>query len=562
MRGLAAIAVAAAAITTAPAQAQPPALLLENGRVWTNDASSPSARSILIRGERIAAIDPAPGEVPGDVRRIDLGGRRVVPGFNDAHTHVFEGGFGLLAPDLLESDTPEAFVAKLASYAETLPEGRWIDLPAAWDHERWPGGELPSKALIDPVTPENPVWIRRPDGHVGLANSLALERAGITAETPDPSGGRIDRDPETGEPTGILRDAGGLVRRVIPPTSEAEYREALDAALAHAAELGVTTIQDMCYEAGGLGIRLLQEYAREGTLTARFFCRTALSGWEHPAAIGVTAAYGDRWVRQGSLKSYADGAIGSSTAYFFDDYDSEPGYRGLLNDVMQPPERFLALARAADSVRLQLSIHAIGDAAISLVLDQFEAIAEANEAWDRRWRIEHAQHMAAKDFARMAELGVIASVQPSHVIDDGRFVERKIGSDRASRTYPFRSFLDAGVTMAFGTDWPVAPLDPMRTVFGALTRIVPEVHPEGWIPEQRIGVEEALVAYTSGSAYAEFSDHEKGRLKAGYLADLVVLSDDPFEVEPERLESIRSVLTVVGGRVVHAAGPFGASGRP
>jgi len=535
------------------------ATVLENGRVWTNDPDTPAARSILVRGERIVALDPAPESIPDGTRRIDLGGRRVVPGFNDAHTHFIEGGFGLLAPNLLESDTPEEFVSRLKAYAGSLPPGRWVDLPAAWDHERWPGRSLPSRALIDSVTPEHPVWIRRPDGHIGLANSLALERAGITADTPDPSGGRIDRDPETGEPTGILRDAEGLVRRAIPPPTEAELREALDTALAHAAELGVTTVQDMCYEVGPEGIRLLQEYAREGRLTTRFFCRTSLAGWEHPAAIGMTAGYGDRWVRMGSLKSYADGAIGSSTAWFYDDYEGQPGYRGLPGEVMQPPERFLGLVRAADSVRLQLSIHAIGDAAISAVLDAFEEVREANEPWDRRWRIEHAQHMAAKDFARMADLGVIASVQPSHVIDDGRFVERQIGRDRATRTYPFRSFLDAGVTMAFGTDWPVAPLGPMRTVFGAVTRIVPGVHPEGWIPAQRIEVEEALRAYTSGSAYAEFADHEKGRLKPGYLADLVVLSDDPFEVAPKEIESIRAVLTVVGGRVVHAGEGFSSS---
>jgi predicted amidohydrolase YtcJ len=540
---------------------EPPALtdflVLENGRIWTNDPAQPEARAIVIRGDRIirATVEQDAIDLPdgAGVRRIDLHGRRIVPGFNDAHTHFFDGGFTLLAPDLLSSDTPEEFVRRLREYAAKVPEGRWIDLSAAWDHERWPGHPLPSRALIDSVTPEHPVWIRRPDGHIGLANSLALELAGITRETPDPPGGRIDRDPATGEPTGILRDAGDLIAPAIPETTEAELREALDAALAEAARHGVTSVQDMCYDYGSGAIRLLQEYARAGKLTARVYCRTWLGNWENPAAIGVTAGYGDEWVAMGSLKAFADGALGSSTAYMFEPYADDPGNRGLLDAVMQPPDTFYQRAAGADSARLQLSIHAIGDAAISAVLDQFERIAAENPPWDRRWRIEHAQHMARKDFARMAALGAIASVQPYHAIDDGRWAERKIGPERAKRTYAFRSFLNAGVPLAFGTDWPVAPLDPMQTVYAAVTRrTLDGDHPDGWVPEEKITVEETLAAYTSGSAYAEFAEAEKGRLAPGYLADLVALSEDPFEVPPERLEEVGSVLTIVGGRIVYA----------
>jgi predicted amidohydrolase YtcJ len=533
-------------------------LVLENARVWTGDSAIPEARGLVIEGGRISRLLQDKGTLgfPQDVRveRIDLGGRRVVPGFNDAHTHLFDGGFALLSPDLLTSDTPEEFVGRLTAYADGLPAGRWIDLPAAWDHERWPGHPLPSRQLIDPATPRNPVWMRRPDGHIGLANTLALEAAGISADTPDPPGGRIDRDPATGEPTGIIRDAGDLIRAAIPEITEEEYREALDAALAHAAQVGVTSIQDMCYDPGPVGIQLLEEYARDGRLTARTYCRTWLGDWSGEAEAGIRAGSGDEWVRRGSLKAFADGALGSSTAYMYEPYADNPENRGLLDAMMQPPDTFFMLAVSADRAGLQLSIHAIGDAAISLVLDQFERVVAENPAWDRRFRIEHAQHMAVKDFVRMAEIGVIASVQPFHAIDDGRWAERKIGPERARTTYAFRSFLEAGVPLAFGTDWPVAPLDPMRTVYAAVTRrTLDGAHPAGWVPEERISLEEALRAYTAGSAYAEFADGKKGRLLPGYLADLVVLSEDPFAVEPERLEEIRPVMTMVGGRIVWEA---------
>lgn len=563
MRWLAAAALVLAlslAVPTAGVAQDPPEeewMLLENARIWTHDPGRPQARSVLIRGDRIVALDPPRPDIPAGTRRIDLGGRRMVPGFNDAHTHFIDGSLTLLAPNLLETDSPAEFVARLKAYAEATPPGRWIHLSAAWDHERWPGRALPSRALIDSVTFGTPVMLYRTDGHISLANSRALELAGVTAETPDPTGGQIDRDPGTGEPTGILRDAGGLVTRVIPPLSEAELREAIDAGLAHAARLGVTTLQDMCYDHPPIALRLLQEYAREGRLTARFYCRTGLSAWEQPAAMGITAGWGSEWIRFGSLKAFADGALGSTTAFMFDDYEGEPGNRGLLDAVMQPPETFRERAAAADAAGLQLSIHAIGDAAISLVLDQFEAIREQSSARDRRWRIEHAQHMAPADFARMAELGVVASVQPFHAIDDGRWAELKIGPERARTTYAFRSFLDAGVPLAFGTDWYVAPLDPWRSVYAAVTRrTLDGRRPDGWVPEEKISLEEALAAYTSGSAYAEFTDAWKGRIMPGYVADLVVAEPDPFEVAPEALDTVATVLTVVGGRIVWAGGPF------
>lgn len=550
--------VAAALLAGLPvsARAQGTATLLENARVWTGDPARPEASSLLIVDGRIAAVGSAQAliEAPPGGRRIDIGGRRVVPGFNDAHTHFFDGSFAVLAPDLLTSDTPEELVRRLGAFVATQPPGRWIVLPASWDHERWPAHPLPSRTLIDPVTPRNPVWMSRPDGHIGLANSLALEIAGVGRETPDPPGGQIDRDPETGEPTGVLRDAGGLVTHAIPRPTEAEYREALDAGLAHAARLGVTTLQDMCYDPGPIETRLLEEYERSGKLTARFTCQGWLADWEESARLGIRTGAGGEWVRWGGLKSFADGGLGASTAYFFDPYEGEPEYRGYLDPSMMPPDTFRERAAGADRAALQLVTHAIGDAAISMVLDEYERIGAENPAWDRRWRIEHAQHMAAKDFERMAALGVIASVQPFHAIDDGRWAERKIGHERAKTTYAFRAFLDAGVPMAFGTDWPVAPLDPMRTIYAAVTRrTLDGTRPDGWVPEQKVSLEEAFAAYTSGSAYAEGTESWKGRLAPGYAADLVVLSEDPWAIPAERLEEVEAVLTIVGGRIVYRA---------
>ena len=554
--GLALAAAISAMAAGAPVSAggQDVATLVENARIWTPDPALPEATSLLVVAGRITALGTAetPIKAPPGALRIDAGGRRLVPGFNDSHTHFFDGAFAALAPDLLSSDTPEELVRRLAAFMETQPAGRWIVLSAAWDHERWPGHPLPSRQLIDPVTPRNPVWMVRPDGHIGLANSLALAAGGVDAGTADPAGGQIDRDPETGEPTGILRDAAGLVTRAIPPPTEAEYRHALDAGLAHAARVGVTSFQDMCYDPGPVEIRLLEEYEREGRLTARFTCQGWLADWEESARRGIRTGAGSEWVRVGGLKSFADGGLGATTAYFFEPYEGEAEYRGYLDESMMPPDTFRERAAAADRAGLQLVTHAIGDAAISMVLDEYERIRAASGERDRRWRIEHAQHMAEKDFARMAALGVIASVQPYHAIDDGRWAERKIGAARARTTYAFRSFLDAGVPLAFGTDWPVAPLEPMRTVYSAVTRrTLDGAHPDGWVPEQKVTLDEAFAAYTSGSAFAEGTETWKGRIAPGYVADLVVLSQDPWAIDPEGLDAVHPVLTMVGGKVVY-----------
>jgi predicted amidohydrolase YtcJ len=302
-------------------------------------------------------------------------------------------------------------------------------------------------------------------------------------------------------------------------------------------------------------VAVYAELLEAGELTVRVAAAPLETQWQDQARLGLRRAFGSPWLRLGALKGFADGSLGSTTAYFFEPYSDAPGTRGLLSDEMQPLEAMRERLVAADRAGLQLCIHAIGDQAISIVLGLFEDVLAANGPRDRRWRIEHAQHVAPKDFARFARLGVIASVQPYHAVDDGRWAEERIGAERAKTTYAFRSFLDAGVRLALGTDWYVAPVDPMLTLHAAVSRATLDGRrPGGWVPEQKITLEEALRAYTAGAAHSEFQEREKGTLEPGKLADLVVLSEDLLAVPPERIPDVRVEATIVGGRVVYERG--------
>jgi len=410
-------------------------------------------------------------------------------------------------------------------------------------------GKLPTKQLIDPVTPETPVFVTRYDGHMGLANSLALRLAGITAGTKDPAGGLIVRN-AGGEPTGILKDAAKeLVERVIPPLSPKQLDRSARQALAHAARHGVTSVQFMsCSYAE---FRALAQLAESGELTTRVYAAPIETTWEDQARIGIRRAFGSPYLRLGALKGFADGSLGSSTAYFFDPYTDDSNNRGLLSGEMQPRSGILGRMIGADKAGLQLCIHGIGDRAISEVLDVFEQVRNANGERDRRFRIEHSQHVAPKDFARYHKFGVIASVQPYHAIDDGRWAEGRIGPLRAQTTYAFRTFIDADVRLALGTDWPVAPLNPLYTIYAAVTRATLDgKRNEGWVPEQKISVAEAVHAYTLGSAYAEFQETVKGSIQAGKLADMVILDNDIFSIPPQEIRSVKVDLTIVGGKIV------------
>jgi predicted amidohydrolase YtcJ len=389
---------------------------------------------------------------------------------------------------------------------------------------------------------------------MALANSAALGRAGVTEQTPDPPGGAIVRD-ANGFPTGVLKDAAmELVTRVVPKMTPEQRLRAVKRALEHAASLGVTSVQDMnpTYD----DIAVYAELANRRELTARIYAAPMETGWYDQAKIGLHRAFGSSWLRLGAVKGYADGSLGSTTAYFFQPYTDAPQTRGLLSNEMQDVNQMRTRLMAADHAGLQLCMHAIGDAGISQTLDLFGDVVRGNGDRDRRFRIEHAQHIAPKDFDRFAQLKVIASVQPYHAIDDGRWAERRIGSERIKTTYAFRSLLDKGVRLSLGTDWPVAPLNPMMTLYAATTRATLDGrNPNGWVPEQKIAIAEAMAAHTNGSAFAEFQESEKGTLARGKLADMVILSEDIVSILPARIKDVRVLTTIVGGKVVHQRNP-------
>src|SRR5690606_34578848 len=477
---------------------------------------------------------------------IDAGGRLVLPGFNDAHVHFMDGGQGLSSVDLRDAQSQQEFARRIAAFAEGLEPGEWI-LNGNWDHENWSPNDLPTRQLIDAATPGNPVFVQRLDGHMALANSLALDLAGITRDTPDPPGGEIVRD-ANGEPTGVLKDdAMSAVSAVIP---ELTFRQALavaQAATDHAASLGVTSVQDMGPNRPGV----YQELARQGQLKTRIYAVSPLGDYQRWARAGVRAAFGGPMLRVGGLKGFTDGSLGSTTAWFFEPYLDQPDSTGLA---LEQAARHPDLVAGAEEAGLQVMIHAIGDRANHEALAVFEAVAREHGERDRRFRIEHAQHLNDELIRRFADQDVIASVQPYHAIDDGRWAHRRLDAERLAGTYPFRSMLEAGVRLALGTDWYVAPLDPMLTVHAAVTRATLDGrHPDGWFPGQKLTVEEAVRAYTVGSAYAEFQEHEKGTLAPGMLADFVIWSQDIFEIEPEAIRGTRALVTVVDGRVVYEA---------
>jgi predicted amidohydrolase YtcJ len=534
-------------------QSQIADLVFVNGKLWTVDDKRPTSEGVAVLGDKILAVGTTSEMrkyVGSATKVIDLKGKRMLPGFIDDHTHFMTGGFQLQSVDLRFTKSEKEFAALIGDRAAQRP-GKWIT-GGDWDHDNWPGGNLPIKELTDVLTPQTPVFVNRYDGHMALANSYVLKLAGIDKNTPDPQGGTIVRDKNTGEATGVLKDAAmNLVYRHIPDPSMEEMMEAARLALGEARKYGVTSIQDVSSAAD---VRVYQILRDRGDLTARFHCRLPLSQWEHLAALGIRVPFGDRWVRVGSMKEFVDGSLGSSTALFYEPYTSDPATKGLAMDVVGDG----GLARwgkSADSAGLQLSIHAIGDSGNSIALDMFENIAKENPAWDRRFRIEHAQHIAPKDFKRFASLGVIASVQPYHAIDDGRWAEKRIGHERCKTTYPFRSFLDQGVTLSFGSDWTVGLLNPLLGIYAAVTRRTTDgANPNGWFPEQKITVKEAIKAYTLSNAYAVFEEQEKGSITPGKLADLVVLSDDILTIDPAKIESTSVTLTILGGRIIFDSG--------
>jgi predicted amidohydrolase YtcJ len=526
-------------------------LILTNGKIWTGDPRPRFVEAVAIRGDRIAAVgtsDEVLKHRDDNTRVVDLQKRLVTPGFIDNHVHFVGGGFQLSAVQLRDARSPAELAKRLGEFARTLPEGRWIT-GGDWDHELWNPVQLPTRQMIDGATPDHPVFISRLDGHMALANSVALKLSGITRETADPPGGTIVRDGR-GEPTGLLKDnAMDPVWTLIPAPTLQERVAAARAALSEAARLGVTAVCDMSSgDAAFEDFRAYQQLLQENALSSRIYLFVPLSAYQRLAAAGVERAFGDARLRIGGLKGFADGSLGSSTAWFFDPYLDNVESRGLAMPGLGNGDMEKNV-RGATAANLHVAIHAIGDRANDAVLRIYEGDPKVRE---RRYRIEHAQHLNADLIRRFAADRVIASMQPYHAIDDGRWADRKIGRNRSAGTYAFRSILDSGALLTFGSDWSVAPLDPILGIHAAVTRrTIDGKNPDGWVPEQKISVEEALKCYTVNNAYAMFRENEIGRIAPGMRADLVVLSGDLFTIPPQQIERVKVDLTIVDGKVTH-----------
>jgi predicted amidohydrolase YtcJ len=535
----------------AESRGEAPSATIVTGKIWTADPAKPWADAVAIKGDRIAAVgsrDEAEQAAGEGSKAIDAGDGLVVPGMIDAHIHLIGGGLHLTSVQLRDAKTREEFVRRVGEFAKKMPAGAWIT-GGDWDHTVW-GGEMPDRAWIDAVTPDTPVWISRLDGHMALANTAAMEAAGVGDDVKDVDGGEITRDAD-GRPTGIFRDnAMGLIERVAPAPTLAQQLDAAVAAMDYLAARGVTAVHHM---GTWQDLEVFRVAQRRGFLKVRIYACTPLHEWQRLANEIKQRGRGDEWLNIGGLKGYVDGSLGSHTAALLEPFDDAPKDRGLLVNSAEDLETWTA---AADAAGLQVAVHAIGDRANRLQLDVFERVAKQNGPRDRRFRIEHAQHIAPEDVARFGKLGVIASMQPYHAIDDGRWAERLIGAQRSETSYAFRSLLDSKGVLAFGSDWYVAPATPLEGIFAAATRrTLDGKHPDGWVPAQKISVEEALRAYTSDAAFAAFSEKSLGSLQAGKLADLVVLDRNLLETPGEDLAKAGVVLTMVGGRVMYDAKP-------
>ncbi|MGE5207873.1 MAG: amidohydrolase [Alphaproteobacteria bacterium] len=537
----------------ATAQSKPSAtLIVTNAVVYTVDKQRPKAEAVAVIDDRIAAVGSR-AEIElwraPQTKMIDAHGKLLLPGFNDAHVHFIQGGAQLEQVNLVDAPTPQEFVKRIAAQAAKTQKGEWI-LGGRWDETKWAKPELPTKDLVDPVTSDTPIFLERYDGHEALANSAAMKLAGVNAKTAEVPGGVIVRD-ANGNPTGVFKDAAmTLIYKAIPPMTPDQRLRAARAALKHAASLGVTSVQHMNPEFAD--VAAYSELAEKGELTTRIYAAPMETEWRDQAKVGIRRAWGSSYLRLGAVKGYADGSLGSRTAYMFEPFTDDPGNRGLLSDEMHPPGAMRDRLMQVDAAGLQIRVHAIGDRAISMILDIFGEIEKEHGYHDQRFAIEHAQHMAQKDFERFAKLHVIASMQPYHAIDDGRWAEGRLGHDRARYSYAWRSFLDHGVTLAFGTDWPVAPLDPILGLYAAATRATLDgKNPGGWIPEEKITLPEAIEAYTMGAAFAEFQEREKGSITPGKLADMVILSDNIFDLKPEAIRNAKVKTTIMAGKVIY-----------
>ncbi|HEV2881531.1 MAG TPA: amidohydrolase [Pyrinomonadaceae bacterium] len=553
------------------------ALVLTNGKIFTADARGTIAEAVAVEYDRIVAVGTN-AEITRaytGARTIDLRGRLVTPGFNDAHIHFIGGGLSLLRVELVGAKTLAEAKARIAAKARELPPGAWI-LGRGWDHTLW-GGQWPTRADLDAVAPNNPVFVQRVDGHVSWANTLALTKAGITRETRAPEGGEILHD-TGGEPTGILKEtAAALIARVVPEPSRAERMQAAERALAEARRYGITSIQD---NSGYETVELYRELLRAGKLTVRVAewqnFEDTLEKLKQQRSEFALFRISPLEIRLTALKGYVDGTLGSRTAAMLAPFADDPHNSGIPR---RPPEELTRMIVERDAAGFQIALHAIGDRANRMALDGFQAaksnphdvgvalVADASvsraelkemkrEAEQdyalRRHRIEHSQVVAPTDFARFRDLGVIASMQPSHAISDKRWAQDRLGEYRVQGAYAWHMMRSFGVRVPFGTDWPVEPINPYLGLYAAVTRQSTEGNPAGgWWPQERLSIADAIRCYTAESAYASFEEMHKGQLVAGMLADMTVHSRDLLTIKPEEILQTEAVLTILGGRVVY-----------
>lgn len=514
-----------------------------NGRVWTGAGPAIFSDAIGIKGDRIAAIgaDAVRSRTGRSTRIIDLQGAFVTPGFIDPHVHFVTASTMLSQPSLRDAATPKEFIERIASAAKALPEGQWLQ-GGNWDQDRW-GGEMPHKDWIDPATPNTPVAVIRYDLHMLFLNSLALKLAGIDRNTADVPGGVIERD-ANGEPTGIIKDAAkDLVLRAIGTPSP----DQIDATVARGIELalskGVTQVHPTELDTNSFDST--RRLRMKGETGLRFRHYLPLKDWEAQSDLITREGQGDDWVQWGACKVVFDGSLGSRTARFYEPYADDPATRGII---VTDRGDLTAWITAADKAGLQVTTHAIGDEANDIVLDTLAAVAKANGPRDRRFRVEHVQHMKPHAIPRFKAQNVIASVQPYHAIDDGRWAVRRIGEERLKTSFAFGSLVRTGAHVCMGSDWPVAPIDPLTGLEAAVAReTLDGLNPDGWFPEQRVTLAQAMHCYTREGAYAGFNEQKLGAILPGLLADFVVWDRDFTTDDLDKLLEAKVLRTIVGG---------------